>query len=67
MLSDRELEVFELTGTALSTREIADKLHLSVKTIETHRENMKRKLGLRNSHQLHQHAFLWMQGKPGPE
>ncbi|MBI2922722.1 MAG: response regulator transcription factor [Planctomycetes bacterium] len=45
-LSDRELEVFELIGHGVGTRAIADRLHLSVKTVETHRANIKDKLGL---------------------
>jgi DNA-binding NarL/FixJ family response regulator len=60
-LSDRELEVYEMIGNGLGTRDIARNLHLSVKTIETHRENIKRKLRLRNANELHQHAFLWVQ------
>jgi len=67
VLSDRELEVFELIGRGLAMREIADTLHLSVKTVETHRENIKKKLNLHNSHQLHQHAFLWIHGMPKSE
>ncbi|MFO7800573.1 MAG: response regulator transcription factor, partial [Rhodohalobacter sp.] len=43
-LSDRELEVFELTGKGLSTKEIGEKLHISVKTVESHRANIKDKL-----------------------
>jgi DNA-binding NarL/FixJ family response regulator len=58
-LSDRELEVFEMIGQALSTREIASRLHLSVKTVETHRENMKRKLGLDSNLALIRHAMGW--------
>jgi DNA-binding NarL/FixJ family response regulator len=45
-LSDRELEVFGLIGDGLSTRAIAERLHLSVKTIETHREKIERKVGV---------------------
>ena len=45
-LSDRELEVFELIGRGRSTKDIAKQLHLSVKTVETHREKIKAKLGL---------------------
>src|SRR5262245_30093344 len=48
-LSDRELEIFELIGRGLTTRQIAARLFLSVKTIETHRENIKAKLKLDNS------------------
>ena len=59
-LSDRELEVFELIGRGMSSREIADKLHRSVKTIETRRAHIKRKLELRNAAELMQHAVNWV-------
>lgn len=59
-LSDRELEVFELIGRGHSTREIADSLHRSVKTIESHRENIKDKLALANAHELVQRAVAWV-------
>ncbi|MFO7653960.1 MAG: response regulator transcription factor [Candidatus Krumholzibacteriia bacterium] len=59
-LSDRELEVFEALGRGLSTREVADRLNLSVKTVETHRENIKRKLGLHKNVELLQRAFQWV-------
>ncbi|HSI64993.1 MAG TPA: response regulator transcription factor [Candidatus Saccharimonadia bacterium] len=49
LLSDRELEVFRAMGQGLSTREIADKLRLSIKTIETHRAHIKRKLNVEDS------------------
>jgi DNA-binding NarL/FixJ family response regulator len=58
-LSDRELEVFELIGIGLGTREIADKLYLSVKTIEAHRMHIREKLKLKNSTELLQHAIQW--------
>ena len=51
-LSDRELEVFRLIGQGLGTRQIADNLHLSVKTIETYRAHIKEKLGLSNATEL---------------
>ena len=60
-LTDRELEVFEMIGRGLATRDIADGLHLSVKTVDTHRENIKRKLNLASATELHRHAFLWTQ------
>jgi DNA-binding NarL/FixJ family response regulator len=60
-LTDRELEVFELIGQGVGTRNIAKKLHLSVKTIESHRENIKRKLKLKNAAELLQHAIQWVQ------
>lgn len=51
-LSDRELEVFELIGKGMTTREVADSLNLSPKTVETYRENLKLKLNLGNANQL---------------
>ena len=51
-LSDREMHIFNLLGSGLRNRQIAHSLNLSVKTIETHRENIKRKLGLNNSRDL---------------
>ena len=59
-LSDRELEVFELIGNGLGTRQIAERLHLSVKTIETHREHIKDKLNLHNSAELARNAVHWV-------
>jgi len=60
-LSDRELEVFELIGNGLSTHEIADQLHLSIKTIETYRAHLKDKLNLKNASQLIQAAVSWFE------
>lgn len=60
-LSDRELEVFQLIGQWKKTSEIAAELHLSVKTIEYYREQIKRKLNLKNSAELTQHATSWVQ------
>jgi DNA-binding NarL/FixJ family response regulator len=59
-LSDRELEVFTLIGRGLTTREIAHRLHLSVKTIETHRERVRSKLNISNSSELMRHAVQWV-------
>lgn len=59
-LSDRELHVFRLIGSEMSTRQIADNLHLSVKTIESHRENIKNKLGLHCASELAQAAARWV-------
>ena len=58
-LSARELEVFLLIGQGLGTRQIAGKLHLSPKTIETHRSNIKRKLCLADGTALVKHAIEW--------
>jgi DNA-binding NarL/FixJ family response regulator len=60
-LSDRELEVFQLIGQWKKTREIADELHLSIKTIEYYREQIKRKLNLKNAAELTQYATSWVQ------
>jgi DNA-binding NarL/FixJ family response regulator len=59
-LSDRELQVLELIGSGLGSSDIARRLHLSVKTIESHREHIKTKLGLRRSSELVQYAFNWV-------
>lgn len=60
-LSDRELEVFQLIGQGFGTSQIAAKLFLSVKTIESYRANIKEKLNLKNAPSLVQHAILWHQ------
>lgn len=61
VLSDRELQVFQMLGAGLGTRKIGDDLRLSIKTIETYRENIKHKLGLRNAAQLIRVATQWVQ------
>jgi len=67
VLSDRELEVFELTGRGLGTREIAERLHLSIKTVESYRARIKSKLNLGNAAELMQHAVQWVEmGDSGP-
>jgi DNA-binding NarL/FixJ family response regulator len=58
-LSDRELEVFELIGRGLGTGDIAGRLHLSVKTIETHRANIKKKLYIDTGSELTRRAMQW--------
>jgi DNA-binding NarL/FixJ family response regulator len=58
-LSDRELEVFRLIGEGHGTRQIADELHVSVKTIESYQAHIKEKLSLKNSRELVQHAIEW--------
>jgi DNA-binding NarL/FixJ family response regulator len=62
-LTDRELEVLELIGAGFGSREIAEKLHLSIKTIESHREHLKSKLGLTRATELVSYAFNWAQGQ----
>lgn len=58
-LSDRELEVLQLLGKGLGTAQIADKLCLSVKTVETYREHLKQKLNLANGQELLRYAIEW--------
>jgi DNA-binding NarL/FixJ family response regulator len=60
-LSDRELEVFQLIGQWKKTSEIAHQLHLSIKTIEYYREQIKQKLDLRSASELTQQATTWVQ------
>ena len=61
-LSDRELEVFQLIGNGLGNSQIAAKLHLSTKTIETYRAHIKEKLNLQDSTELLRAAIQWTQG-----
>ena len=59
-LTNRELEVFQMIGEGLTTKQIAGKLQLSPKTVDAHREKIKVKLGLTNSVQLSHRAFEWV-------
>ena len=61
-LTDRELQVFQMIGAGQGTADIAAELHVSPKTVETHRENIKHKLGLRNAVDLLCHAVHWVNG-----
>jgi len=58
-LTDRELEVFRLIGEGHGTRQIAEELHLSVKTVESYQAHIKDKLSLRSARELVQHAIQW--------
>ena len=58
-LSDRELQVFELTGDGLPTRAIAARLELSEKTVEAHKANIKKKLGIEHGTELARLAMAW--------
>jgi DNA-binding NarL/FixJ family response regulator len=60
LLSDRELEIFELLGRGRRSKEIAHELGLSVKTVDTHRAHIKTKLKLRNASELIQRAVQWV-------
>jgi len=62
-LSDRELEVFRMIGEGRGTREIAEELHLSIKTVETYQAHIKEKLALRSGRELIQHAIQWKIGE----
>ncbi|MBN2372444.1 response regulator transcription factor [bacterium] len=60
-LSDRELEVFHLLGQGYGTRQIAEELYLSIKTVETYRGHIKNKLNLKNASELVKYAIKWVQ------
>ena len=61
VLIDRELEVFRLIGQGQGTRLIAQRLHLSIKTIESHREHLKQKLTLQSGAELVRRAIHWIE------
>jgi len=61
LLSDRELEIVSMLGNGLPTREIAAKLHISIKTVESHRARIKQKLNLDNAIQLVQFCVRWVE------
>ena len=64
-LTDRELAVFRLIGKGRGTRQIADDLHVSVKTVESYQAHIKEKLSLKNGRELVQHAFHWLNRDDG--
>ena len=72
-LSDRELQVFQMIGDGYATHEIANRLHLSVKTVASHRENIKKKLDLKTIEELSRFAIHWQRHRdsgptqPGPD
>jgi DNA-binding NarL/FixJ family response regulator len=66
-LSDRELEVYRLIGAGRGTRQIADELHVSTKTIESYQAHIKEKLALRNARELVQHAIEWSVSAKGAD
>jgi len=63
LLSDREIEVLDAIGNGLGSREIAQKLHLSTKTVQSHREHIKTKLGLARASELVNYAYNWVRGQ----
>ncbi|MEM8558521.1 MAG: response regulator transcription factor, partial [Bacteroidota bacterium] len=60
-LTDRELEAFELLGMGLATREVAERMQVSAKTVDSYRESIKTKLGLKHANELVQRAALYRQ------
>lgn len=66
LLSDRELEVFELIGQGIGTRDIAERLHLATKTVESYRARIKEKMHLSSATELMQHAVQWVQSESSP-
>ncbi|MHC4104060.1 MAG: response regulator transcription factor [Planctomycetota bacterium] len=62
-LSDRELEVFQLIGKGFGTRQISERLFLSIKTIETYRAHLKEKLNLDDAAELLQYAIQWVNSR----
>lgn len=66
-LTDREFDVFQLIGQGLSTKEMADKLHVSVKTIEVHRVNIKEKLKTPTAPDLIRYAVRWVEAQGTPK
>ncbi len=62
-LSDRELEVFQLIGKGIGTRQISERLYLSIKTIETYRAHIKEKLNLVDAAEMLQYAIQWVNSR----
>ena len=65
-LTDREFEILELIGRGKSSHEIAKALHVSVKTVDTHRAHLKGKLKLKSALQLTHYAVCWVGGQNAP-
>ena len=61
VLSEREMEVFELTGQGLEAKEIAARFSISPRTVDVHRANIRNKLGIQGAHELMRFAMLWAQ------
>ena len=66
VLSDREFELFHMIGQGMTTRQIAEALHLSPTTVATHRENIKKKLRLKSTGELTRRALLWSRSDSVP-
>ncbi len=65
LLSDRELEVFRLMGQGHSTRHVAEKMHVSAKTVQAYQARIKEKLGLESATELLREAIRWVEDEPG--
>ena len=65
--TNRERQILELTGVGLTPREISETLRVSLKTVESHRENIKQKLGIKNVAKLALYAFQWLQDRKTSE
>jgi len=65
-VTDREFEILQLIGRGKNSHEIAKELHLSVKTVDTHRTHLKEKLKLKNGLQLTRYAVCWVEGRNAP-
>jgi DNA-binding NarL/FixJ family response regulator len=65
VLADRELEVFQMVGRGRGTRQIAEELHLGIKTVESYKARIKEKLRLADGNELLQYAIHWVQGRGG--
>lgn len=66
VLSDREFEIFQLIGQGYGSRQIADKLHLSIKTVESHREHIRDKMNIESTFELVQKAIHWFHNEKHP-
>jgi DNA-binding NarL/FixJ family response regulator len=64
LLSDREIEVFQLAGRGLNSREIAERLNLGSTTVDSYRARIKEKLGIKNAAELYQRAAQWAESNP---
>ena len=65
LLTDREFEIYQLIGQGRNTREIANQLGLSTKTVDVHRSNLKAKLGVKDMTALVRHAVHWLETNRG--
>ena len=67
VLSEREMEVFTLTGQGLEAKEIAARFSISPRTVDVHRANIRNKLGIQGAHELMRYAMLWAQQQQDAE